>query len=91
MTPATSSSGSNVSNPCTIAATDRATADASTTRTTGRPRSFDISAVDPTSVVASRPSKSPITPSTIARSASAHARANVARLAFGSSIQPSRV
>jgi len=69
---------------------DAAIADASTISITGNPSIFAISAVLPRASSAPRPSNNPITPSTIATSASAHPRANVARTTSSDSIQLSR-
>ena len=91
ITPATSSAGSNVSQPRTTAATLRDAAPASTTRITGAPSHFAICAVEPSSLVPSMPSKQPIMPSMIAMSASAAWRATVARTASRPHIQPSSV
>ncbi len=71
MTPATSTSGSNVAYPCTIAATERAIAAASTTSTIGARSSLATCAVEASSPRPEAPSKSPMTPSTIATSAPA--------------------
>ena len=89
-TPATSSRASNVANPCMTAATLRAMPEASTTRTTGSPSHFAISAVLPASSSPSRPSNSPIMPSTTPTAPSCRPRANVAQLYVRDNIQPSR-
>ena len=93
-TPARSRSGSNRSKPSTTAPALRAIAPASTTRITGAPSHFAISAVEPSSLSAPpppRPSKQPITPSMSARSAPAAWRATVARTCSREHIQPSRL
>lgn len=68
ITPPIRTSGSQVTNPCTSAATDRDCAEASTTSTTGAPSTFATCAVDASSPSPAAPSNSPITPSTRARS-----------------------
>ena len=69
----------------------RALFPASTTRTTGKPRSLAISAVLPSSVFPATPSKSPIIPSTTAASQPVEPAEKISRLASASSIQVSRL
>jgi len=71
ITPATSSSGSKLRKPWTIAAAERAIAEPSTTSTTGARSSFATCAVEASSPRPVAPSNSPITPSITATSASA--------------------
>ncbi|MGX1121422.1 hypothetical protein RKD37_006785 [Streptomyces ambofaciens] len=68
ITPPIRTSGSQLTNPCTSAATDRDCDDASTTSTTGARNSFATCAVDASSPSPAAPSYSPITPSTTAMS-----------------------
>ncbi len=68
ITPPTRTSGSQLTKPCTSAATDRDCDDASTTSTTGARSSFATCAVDASSPSPAAPSNSPITPSTTAMS-----------------------
>ena len=84
------SAGSYETNPCASAAMLRAIPPASTTSATGASSHLDTSAVEPSSLVALAPSKSPITPSMMATSALWQARAKVARTASRPIIQPSR-
>ena len=73
------------------AAAERASADASITSTTGAPSHLASCAVEPASVEPSRPSNSPMTPSTTATSAQATARWNAPSTCSRLSIQVSRL
>jgi hypothetical protein len=90
-TPATRTAGSNLAYPAAIAAAERAMALPSITNNTGAFSCFANSAVLPLSCVDELPSKSPIIPSMIDRSASADARANIPRFTASPSIHPSRL
>lgn len=68
ITPPTRTCGSQETNPCTSAATDRDCDEASTTSTTGARSSFATWAVEASSPSPAAPSYIPITPSTTARS-----------------------
>lgn len=77
--------------PLTMAAAERASAQQSSTSSTGAPSHLAICAVLPASLAPSRPSNRPMTPSTTATSASAVARWNAATFWPWSIIQPSRL
>ena len=91
ITPATRSAGSKVSKPRTTAAALRAWAQASSTSTTGAPSHFATCAVDPSSLVGSKPSKQPMTPSTTTTSAPVACPATHASTRSRPHIQPSRL
>ena len=77
--------------PCTSAATLRPIPWTFATRRTGASSQRAISAVLPSSVAVSAPSKSPMTPSTRAQSASAAARSKRRQTCSFPAIQPSRL
>jgi len=89
ITPAKRTSGSNSAKPLTVAAKLRAVPCALTTSSTGAPSHAAISAVLPSNVLGDAPSKSPITPSIKATSASAVARAKSSATYGREVIQPS--
>ena len=89
--PANRISGAKPVNPLTRAAMLRPIPWTFTTRRTGASSQRAISAVLPSSVAGSAPSKSPITPSTRAQSAFAVARSKRPRTWSFPAIQPSRL
>mmetsp|Transcript_16744 Transcript_16744/g.52971 ORF Transcript_16744/g.52971 Transcript_16744/m.52971 type:complete len:218 (+) Transcript_16744:2-655(+) len=91
--PARCTSASKVLYPCTIAAAERDRHHASRTSKTGARSHLAICAVEPSSLQPSRPSCSPMQPSTMAMSAwlRVHAAWKAARQPRSPSIQPSRL
>ena len=90
ITPATRTPGSNVAKPWTTAATEPLMAEASTTSTTGAPRSLATWAVLAVAPSSAAPSNRPITPSTTRMSAPSAALAATGAMASSPQIQASR-